>query len=109
MDVHDYTAEHFKLMTDLALWLPDICAQLKEHTYSYKFFGSWWFTFAKAGRMYRVIYDGKENELRLELGSLAPDSQWVAIWEQIESVHFQEFLDGDDLQRAARSLVERHT
>jgi len=109
MDPRGYTAEHFELMAQVASWLPGVRAELQEHTYAYFSFGSWWFTFLRAGRMYRVVYDGKESDLRLESGKSAPHSQWIATWEQIELVRFEELPAGDDLQRAIRSLIERLT
>lgn len=95
-------------MTKVAEWLPDIYGQLMEHTYGYSSFGSWLFTFKKSGQTYRVVYDGKENDLRLELGKYYLDKKHVNAWEKIELIRFQEPKDKPD-QQIIFSLIERNT
>jgi hypothetical protein len=53
-------------MEKVASYLKSIKGQLLNSKYSYQTFGSWWFTFQKRGQNFRVVYDGKEFELRFE-------------------------------------------
>jgi hypothetical protein len=66
MDALDYPIEHFLLMTEITKDLKEISVQILAHEYHYKSFGSWFFTFQNHGQKYRLIFDGKDNELRLE-------------------------------------------
>jgi hypothetical protein len=63
---HDYPIEHFELMANVARHLKSIEVQLLRSEYYYESFGSWWFTFQKEGKDYRIVYDGRELELRFE-------------------------------------------
>jgi hypothetical protein len=62
----EYAIEYYDLMAHVARHMESIGGQLSSSEYHYASFGSWWFTFQKKGKHYRVIYDGREREVRFE-------------------------------------------
>jgi len=62
----DYTIGHFQMMTEIATRLAPLSAQILEHHYNYESFGSWWFTFRRAGREFRIMFDGRDEWLFLQ-------------------------------------------
>ena len=66
MQAQEYPVEHFRLMTRLAEDLRSLPAQIEEHEYSYSTFGSWCTTVRRRGHLFRIIFDGKELEVRLD-------------------------------------------
>jgi hypothetical protein len=66
MEAQEYPLQHFQLMAKLAGDLITIPAQILAHEYRYNAFGSWWTTVQRRGIVFRIIFDGKERELRLE-------------------------------------------
>lgn len=63
--------QHFQLMAKLASNLATVPAQILEHGYDYKAFGSWWTTVQRSGNVFRIVFDGKERALRLECATLS--------------------------------------
>lgn len=62
----DYTITHFQMMTDIATRLVPLSAQILAHNYNHEAFGSWWFTFRRAGREFRIVFDGRDEWLYLQ-------------------------------------------
>src|SRR4051812_7565170 len=86
MRAYDYPIEHFQLMEKVARYLESIEVQLLSSEYHYQSFGSWWFTFQKKGENYRVVYDGKDFELRFEDNPIPTKIHGVFITEWKELV-----------------------
>ena len=53
-------------MTVLSRKMSSIPVLILEQSYSYKDFGSWWFSYNKDGKNYRVVFDGRDNILRVD-------------------------------------------
>jgi len=66
MKGQDYPIHHFELMRELAVSLKSLPVQILSHEYSYESFGSWWFEYMFKGNRFRVVFDGKDRNLRLE-------------------------------------------
>ena len=66
MHSHDYTIAHFEQMKELAVRLAELPAEIRLHEYNYEVFGSWILELRFKGIRFRLVYDGKENELRLD-------------------------------------------
>ena len=83
MESQAYPVEHFSVMAELARRLGALPAQVLEHQYSYRDFGSWWTQVQHKGTTFRIVFDGKERLLLLERAStsIAPGA-WdlVAKW-----------------------------
>ena len=84
MESHDYPIEHFRMMGEVAIRLKSIPALILEHSYSYESFGSWWFSFRRSGKKFRVIFDGRDKYLSLERAVVADGSEVVAEWQSID-------------------------
>src|SRR2546428_13987418 len=77
MEEQEYPLQHFQLMAKLAGDLVTIPAQILAHEYNYNAFGSWWTTVLRRGIVFRVVFDGKERELRLERAARSgPADTW---------------------------------
>jgi hypothetical protein len=64
-------------MARLAAELRMLPAQVLEHAYHYSAFGSWSTTLRRKGIAFRIVFDGKERQLRLEQADTATES-WEA-------------------------------
>ena len=82
MESQEYPLQHFQLMAKLAGDLVAMRAQILEHGYHCNAFGSWWTTLQRRGIVFRIVFDGKERELRLER---ATRSDKAESWEELDS------------------------
>jgi len=62
----NYTITHFQMMRDISTKLVPLSAEILEHNYNHEAFGSWWFTFKRAGREFRIVFDGRDQWLYLQ-------------------------------------------
>lgn len=69
MKAQDYTVAHFNLMADLAIRLSSKSVQLLEHSYNHEAFGSWWFICKSSGQQFRIVFDGKDYLLRIQISA----------------------------------------
>ncbi len=94
-------------MADVARHLTLIKAQLLRSEYCYETFGSWWFTFEKKGKIYRLLYDGKEGELRFECDPTPEKLHGVVMtqWTEVE-VHPVGDLRGGGLKQAIEEVLQ---
>jgi hypothetical protein len=69
MEAQDYPIKHFETMTEIAKALVSLSALILEHNYSYNTFGSWWFSFRRSGREFRIVYDGRDDFLYIQDGA----------------------------------------
>jgi hypothetical protein len=74
-----YPLRHFETMTTLARELATLPAQILEHAYNYGDFGSWWTTVQRKGIIFRVVFDGKDHQLRLEQAETGDASKWEVL------------------------------
>src|SRR5687768_1637684 len=84
MESHDYPIEHFRMMAQVTARLKSLPALILEHSYSYESFGSWWFTFERSGRKFRVIFDGRDEYLSLERAAVADGAKVTAEWQSLD-------------------------
>jgi hypothetical protein len=82
MEEPEYPLRHFQLMVQLAGDLRSLPAQILEHGYRYDAFGSWWTTLRRHGTAFRIVFDGKERQLRLERASSTAEAD---TWEELSS------------------------
>ena len=82
MEAQDHALRHFQLMVELADNLRTLPAQILEHRYEYSAFGSWWTTLQRHGMTFRIVFDGKEQQLRLDR---ATASGKAGDWEELFS------------------------
>ncbi|HKB16493.1 MAG TPA: hypothetical protein VKF62_10520 [Planctomycetota bacterium] len=75
MEDKDYPVEHFRRMVRLAEDLRTVPAQIMEHAYHHEAFGSWVTTVGRRGRLFRIVFDGKEREVRLERATTTGDTR----------------------------------
>lgn len=79
--LHDHPIRH---STDMARWtasLSRLPAQVLEHSYSHESLGSWTTAIRCRGTLFRLAFDGREGEYRLDASSSreAPDV-WRPVW-----------------------------
>lgn len=79
MESQEYPLRHFQGMVKLANELRSLPAQILEHTYNYSAFGSWSTTIQRKGLTFRVVFDGKEGQMRLEQARPGAATQWEAV------------------------------
>ena len=91
---------HFQAMAKLAADLRTVPAQILEHAYNYGAFGSWWTTVQRKGFTFRIVFDGKERQLRLESTGTATGA---GSWEALASWP----MGDDDGVTAIRQAVDR--
>ncbi len=53
-------------MARAAAVLKPLSAQVLEHSYQYEVFGSWYTTIRCRGRVFRVVFDGREQAYFME-------------------------------------------
>jgi hypothetical protein len=82
MEAQDHAVRHFQLMVELADDLRTLPAQILDHRYEYSAFGSWWTTLRRHGTTFRIIFDGKEQQLRLDRATASGNAD---DWEEIFS------------------------
>ena len=80
MESQEYPVRHFQAMAELARDLRPLPAQILEHAYHYSAFGSWWTTLQRKGIAFRIVFDGKEEVLRLERAGTATGADH---WEEL--------------------------
>jgi hypothetical protein len=78
MKAQDYPIEHFKFMSELAIGLASTPAQILEHRYNYESFGSWWFKCKFSGKVYRVVYDGRDDCISIE-------KKYGLVWKEVKT------------------------
>jgi|GEM_PF-2462506 len=105
---YDYPIEYFDLMSRVALYLGSIEAQLLSSEYSYETFGSWWFAFMKKGNRYRVVYDGRDFELRFEKDPVQGKVHGVYItqWKEVLVLQVGD-QNGPHLQKSTEQLIQQ--
>jgi len=64
MEAQEDSRRHFQLMAKLAGDLGTIPARILAHEYHHDAFGSWWTTVQRREDIFRILFDGKERELR---------------------------------------------
>jgi hypothetical protein len=69
MEAQDYPIKHFETMTEIAKRLAPLSVLILEHNYSYNTFGSWWFSFRRGEREFRIVYDGRDDFLYIQDGA----------------------------------------
>ncbi len=80
MDAQKYPVRHFESMAELAEELRQLPAQVLGHAYHYSVFGSWWTTLRRKGIIFRIVFDGKEQHMRLEQAGTGSETEsWVAL------------------------------
>jgi hypothetical protein len=104
MESHDYPIEHFRMMAEVAARLKSALALILEHSYSYESFGSWWFTFKRSGKKFRVAFDGRDKYLSLERGVVADGSKIIGEWQSVNGKKLQG-VEFDSLISEVWSLV----
>ena len=72
------------MMAEVSARLKSIPALVLGHNYSYESFGSWWFSFKRSGKKFRVVFDGRDEYLSLERAVVADGSEVVAEWQFID-------------------------
>lgn len=101
MEGHDYPIEHFKLMILVAEKLKTLSVQLLEHEYSYNFCSSWWFIYQQNGAKYRVVFDGRDRFLTLEVETLELTRRGNN-WEEIKSIKIR---NGKNIPERIKILI----
>ena len=105
MEGFDYPIEHFQLMSEVAKRLKSFGVQLLEATYACRTFGSWWLAFQVKGENYRIVWDGRDERLRLDADKGLKASFG---YEWIEDVELETHgLHRDTLIQKIETLIER--
>lgn len=99
MEGYDYPTQHFGMMGDIALALQSLSVQILQHHYHYESFGSWWFSFTRFGEKCRVVYDGKDNYLRLEQNT---EKESRHEWREVIEEHVNSQNRGDIVAQVIR-------
>jgi hypothetical protein len=82
LKAQDFPIEHFSLMAEVATLLKEQSAQVLEHHYDYRAFGSWHIEFLKQGKPSRLIFDGRDSIITLEESN-------AAVWKPIRTRHLE--------------------
>jgi len=84
MGARDHAIRHFDEMSRFAMSLADLPAQVLDHSYSYASLGSWTMTFRHKSRLFRLSYDGREQQHILERSSSRHSPHdWVTVWHHV--------------------------
>ena len=94
MESNVYPIQHFEMMRELATRVKAFPILILSHAYHYEAFGSWWFQFKRSGQRYRIVFDGKDQKIRLETNI---GDELKAEWGEIRIV--------DVLERDAESTI----
>jgi hypothetical protein len=86
-------------MIDLSDTLTKFPAQILQHIYDYEAFGSWWLTIKYKGKRYRILFNGKEGRLVIELAE-------VDEWKEIASQKSRQYTV-DEITLLFREAIER--
>ena len=93
------------MMAEIANRLRSIPALILEHSYIYESFGSWWFTFKRSGKKFRVVFDGRDNFLSLDRSNVVDGSRLVAEWQSVDGKRLPD-QSSDSLILEVCTLVE---
>lgn len=78
------------MMSEVAARLKSVPALILEHSYNYESFGSWWFTFKRSGKKFRIVFDGRDKHLSLEEAVAAGGSKIATEWRSIDAKQLPE-------------------
>lgn len=95
---NEYQEKYFKMMFTLTKELGSIPVLILEQGYTYEAFGSWWFSYKKSGIKYRMVFDGRDEILRIE-------TQDVRDWNIEGEVKIQSY---EDLIIKVLSLIKKY-
>ena len=101
MKGQDPAVEHFKMACTIAENLHAMEIQLLRHEYYYESFGSWLIEYLRAGERFRIVFDGKDREIRLD----ANLGDWMkANWKEINALIVSN-TDEDNLARLTLLMI----
>jgi hypothetical protein len=104
MKAQEYPIEHFKMMVDITNALALLPIQLLSHVYEYEVFGSWWFTCLSSGQKYRVLFDGRDGVLRIQLPN---GKDWPDDWSDIRSIEIARAdLNANNILKHVLSVIK---
>ena len=88
MDAPDYPIRNFAQIRELAIALKEISAQVLQYEYSHESFGSWFLTLRREGKVYRVLFDGKDSVYSIEVsGNKRSPYHWDrTIWQHSDQM-----------------------
>ena len=67
MSRRDYEARHAEFFKVVGALLESLGFRILKHEYMYQLFGSWYVEFADDGFHYRLVLDGRDDRLTIEL------------------------------------------
>jgi hypothetical protein len=81
--------------------------QLLETHYSYSHFGSWWFTFEKYGKIFRISFDGRDYSLSLDTNIRLVDRVWMVTWKQLLVEYLERDFQPETTLKMVISFIEK--
>ena len=108
MDALEYQIEHMRFMSQVAERLSQLRLEFRSSTYDYATMGSWYFTFRKAGSDYRVVYEGRDYLLSLQVPRKPADPRWDP-WVDVASSSTQRHLAPEALLEKTFALIQAQT
>ena len=91
MTAKDYRDANERMMTEITDKLSSISFRIIEHEYDYACFGSWYFVCNNADKEFRIVFDGKDSILCVQVKT-EKDVVLKAgeIWKDLVSVRSKE-------------------
>ncbi|MDM7920891.1 MAG: hypothetical protein QUS14_01215 [Pyrinomonadaceae bacterium] len=97
----DYPVEHFRMMCKIAEGLRAKDIQLLSHEYHYQAFGSWLIEYMRVGERFRIVFDGKESQLRIDVNL----GDWMKVnWKEVNAQTVSK-LDADGIGNLALLMI----
>lgn len=108
MESNDLDIIHFELMIFLASFFNTLPAQILEHQYSPCSFGSWWCTFRKSGKIYRITYDGRDGFISLEIDISNSHISGKPDWKDIGHKKAEILYNNENIMSGIKSLLSEY-
>lgn len=102
MKGQDYPVEHFRMASKIAEGLRAKDIQLLRHEYHYQAFGSWLIEYMRAGERFRIVFDGRDSQLRIDVNL----GDWMeANWKEINARTVSK-MDADGIGNLALLMID---
>jgi hypothetical protein len=120
-------AEHSRIIAEISKQIESKGIIVRSLTNYGEPFGSWWFAFRVSGKVYRLIFDGRDKFLSLQIGSDSSEYrqsisndpivderirfdryQHLIKWKYLEDFQYKgNIFPSDDFIKVASSLIDK--
>ncbi len=107
MDALQDQLDHTRLMSQIVEKLSQLGFEFRSSTYDHATMGSWLFTFRRGVADYRVVYEGRDYLLSLQVPRKPPDPGWDP-WVDVASKRVERPISPELLLEETFNLIRAY-